>query len=96
LRSSLAQPATSERLRILNGARIKKKQSWELKNDSGDLVIGITNLNAAVAAAVAAFMLGPRHDCGRQALLPHNVPFVLLGTGLLWSGWPSTAPAPVR
>ena len=32
-------------------------------------------------------MLGPRKDYGRQALLPHNVPFVLLGAGLLWFGW---------
>src|SRR4029453_2000520 len=26
-------------------------------------------------------------DYGRQALLPHNVPFVLLGAALLWFGW---------
>ena len=32
-------------------------------------------------------MLGPRKDYGRQAFLPHNVPFVLLGAGLLWFGW---------
>jgi Amt family ammonium transporter len=28
-----------------------------------------------------------RKDYGRQAILPHNVPFVLLGAGLLWFGW---------
>ncbi|HMB92143.1 MAG TPA: hypothetical protein VKP65_14925, partial [Rhodothermales bacterium] len=39
------------------------------------------------AALVAALVLGPRKDYGRQALLPHNVPFVLLGAGLLWFGW---------
>ncbi len=32
-------------------------------------------------------MLGTRKDYGRQALLPHHVPFVLLGAGLLWFGW---------
>jgi len=32
-------------------------------------------------------VLGKRKDHGRQALLPHNVPFVLLGAGLLWFGW---------
>jgi Amt family ammonium transporter len=26
-------------------------------------------------------------DYARQALLPHNVPFTLLGAGLLWFGW---------
>jgi Amt family ammonium transporter len=32
-------------------------------------------------------VLGARKDYGRQAILPHNVPFVLLGAGLLWFGW---------
>jgi Amt family ammonium transporter len=32
-------------------------------------------------------VLGPRKDFARQAFLPHNVPFVLLGAGLLWFGW---------
>ncbi len=39
------------------------------------------------AALVAALVLGPRKDYARQALLPHNVPFTLLGAGLLWFGW---------
>ncbi len=47
----------------------------------------VVHVNAAAAALVAALVLGPRRDYGRQALLPHNVPFVLLGTGLLWFGW---------
>jgi ammonium transporter, Amt family len=32
-------------------------------------------------------MLRPRKDYARQAVLPHNVPFTLLGAGLLWFGW---------
>jgi Amt family ammonium transporter len=36
---------------------------------------------------VAAVVLGPRKDFARQAFLPHNVPFALLGSGLLWFGW---------
>lgn len=47
----------------------------------------VVHINAAAAAVVAALVLGPRKDYGRQALLPHNVPFVLLGAGLLWFGW---------
>ena len=47
----------------------------------------VVHLNAAAAALVATLMLGPRRDYGRQALLPHNVPLVLLGAGLLWVGW---------
>ena len=47
----------------------------------------VVHINAAMAALVAAWMVRPRKDYGRQALLPHNVPFVLLGAGLLWFGW---------
>jgi Amt family ammonium transporter len=47
----------------------------------------VVHVNAAAAAAVAAWMLRPRKDHARQAILPHNVPFTLLGAGLLWFGW---------
>jgi Amt family ammonium transporter len=47
----------------------------------------VVHINAGAAALVAALVLGPRKDYGRQALLPHNVPFTLLGAGLLWFGW---------
>ena len=47
----------------------------------------VVHVNAAAAAAVAAWYLGPRKDHARQAMLPHNVPFTLLGAGLLWFGW---------
>jgi len=47
----------------------------------------VVHINAASAALVAALVLGPRKDYSRQAMLPHNVPFTLLGAGLLWFGW---------
>jgi Amt family ammonium transporter len=47
----------------------------------------VVHVNAGMAALVAAFVLGARKDYGHQALLPHNVPFVLLGAALLWFGW---------
>ncbi len=47
----------------------------------------VVPVNAAAAALVASIVVGPRFDHGRQAMLPHNVPFVLLGAGLLWFGW---------
>ncbi len=47
----------------------------------------VVHVNAGAAAVTAALFLGPRRDYGRRALLPHHVPFVLLGAGLLWFGW---------
>jgi Amt family ammonium transporter len=47
----------------------------------------VVHINAGVSALVAAMVLGSRKDYSRQAILPHNVPFVLLGAGLLWFGW---------
>jgi Amt family ammonium transporter len=47
----------------------------------------VVHVNAAVAALMAVICVGPRRDHKSAALLPHNVPFVLLGAGLLWFGW---------
>ena len=47
----------------------------------------VVHINAGMAALVAAWVVGTRHDYGRQAILPHNVPFVVLGAALLWFGW---------
>jgi Amt family ammonium transporter len=47
----------------------------------------VVHVNAAAAAFVAALVIGKRTDYGSSSILPHNVPFVLLGAGLLWFGW---------
>ena len=47
----------------------------------------VVHVNAAAAALVAALVIGKRTDYGSSSILPHNVPFVLLGAGLLWFGW---------
>jgi Amt family ammonium transporter len=47
----------------------------------------VVHINAATAALVAALVVGKRSDYGSAPMLPHNVPFVLLGAGLLWFGW---------
>jgi ammonium transporter, Amt family len=57
---------------------------WGALDFAGGTVV---HVNAAAAAVVAAVVLGKRSDYGSSALLPHNVPFVLLGAGLLWFGW---------
>ena len=47
----------------------------------------VVHVNAAAAALVAAWVVGRRSDYKQAPILPHNVPFVLLGSGLLWFGW---------
>ena len=47
----------------------------------------VVHVNAGAAALVAATMIRPRKDYARQAILPHNVPYALLGAALLWFGW---------
>ncbi|MCA9779080.1 MAG: ammonium transporter, partial [Candidatus Eremiobacteraeota bacterium] len=42
----------------------------------------VVHINAGIAALVVTLTLGPREEHGRVAMLPHNVPFVLLGTAL--------------
>jgi len=59
-----------------------------LLSDALDFAGGtVVHINAAVAGLVGAIVLGPRREFGRVAFLPHNIPFVLLGAGLLWFGW---------
>jgi ammonium transporter, Amt family len=47
----------------------------------------VVHVNAAVAALAAAIAVGKRKEYPSGALVPHNVPFVLLGAGVLWFGW---------
>ncbi len=47
----------------------------------------VVHINAAAAALVAALLLGKRRGLKTPTVLPHNVPFAILGAGLLWFGW---------
>jgi ammonium transporter, Amt family len=47
----------------------------------------VVHISSGVSAVIAALMIGPRQSFTRQPYAPHNVPFVLLGIGLLWFGW---------
>ena len=44
-------------------------------------------MGSGFSALAAALVVGARKDYGRQALLPHNAVYVLLGAGMLWFGW---------
>jgi Amt family ammonium transporter len=61
---------------------------WLAKMGALDYAGGtVVHVNAGVAALVAAMTVGARRDFKKAGLIPHNVPFVLLGAGLLWFGW---------
>ncbi len=51
---------------------------------AGGLVV---ELASGVAAAVAAVVVGRRRSYPGHIAPPHNVPFILMGAGLLWFGW---------
>ena len=45
------------------------------------------HINAGAAAFALILVLGKRKGFGKEAMRPHNLPFVMLGSGLLWFGW---------
>lgn len=47
----------------------------------------VVHINAGAAALVLCLMLGGRKGWPATAMPPHNLPFTLLGTGILWFGW---------
>jgi ammonium transporter, Amt family len=48
----------------------------------------VVHINAGFAALAVAMVLGPRRGFKeKETMNPNNIPFVVLGTGLLWFGW---------
>jgi len=45
------------------------------------------HINAGAAGLVLALVLGKRRGWPKEPMRPHNLPFVMLGAGLLWFGW---------
>jgi Amt family ammonium transporter len=61
---------------------------WLQANGTLDFAGGVpVEMGSGFSALAAALVVGARKDYGRQALLPHNAVYVLLGAGLLWFGW---------
>jgi Amt family ammonium transporter len=42
---------------------------------------------AGLTALAAALVIGKRHDLSPRESKPNNIPYVILGAGLLWFGW---------
>ena len=47
----------------------------------------VVHISSGVSALVCAMVIGQRKGYGTEYMAPHNLPFTLLGTGLLWFGW---------
>jgi len=47
----------------------------------------VVHINAGIAAIATAIAIGRRKNYTKHVAAPHNLPFVALGTGLLWFGW---------
>jgi Amt family ammonium transporter len=61
---------------------------WLQAGGTLDFAGGVpVEMGSGFSALAAALVVGARKDYGRQALLPHNAIYVLLGAGLLWFGW---------
>src|SRR5688500_9603926 len=61
---------------------------WLISGGTLDFAGGIAvEMASGFSALAAALVVGARKDYGRQALLPHNAVYVLLGASLLWFGW---------
>lgn len=61
---------------------------WLLKLGALDYAGGlVVEIVSGASALALALVLGPRIGFKVDAMRPHNLPFVLLGVGLLWFGW---------
>jgi Amt family ammonium transporter len=61
---------------------------WLIEGGTLDFAGGVpVEMGSGFSALAAALVVGARKDYGRQALLPHNSIYALLGAGLLWFGW---------
>ncbi len=47
----------------------------------------VVHISSGVSALVVAMMIGRRDGFPHSPMMPHNVVFSLIGTGLLWVGW---------
>jgi Amt family ammonium transporter len=47
----------------------------------------VVHINAGIAGLVGCLVIGKRVGYGTAAMPPHNIPFMMIGTSLLWVGW---------
>ena len=61
---------------------------WLFQEGALDFAGGaVVHINAGAAALAVVLVLGKRRGWPREAMPPHNLPYTILGTGILWFGW---------
>src|SRR5512133_793590 len=61
---------------------------WLFKKGALDFAGGtVVHLSSGISALAFLVFLGKRHGYPTERMAPHNLPFTLLGVGLLWFGW---------
>ncbi len=61
---------------------------WLLNLGALDFAGGtVVHISSGVSGLVAALVLGKRKGYGSEAMIPHQLPFTVLGAALLWFGW---------
>ena len=61
---------------------------WLAKIGALDFAGGaVVHISAGVSGLACAMVVGKRRGWRTDYMAPHNLPFILLGAGLLWLGW---------
>ncbi|AGL00524.1 ammonium transporter [Desulfoscipio gibsoniae] len=61
---------------------------WLMELGALDFAGGtVVHISSGISALVAALVLGRRKGYGTERMVPHNIPYVVLGAALLWFGW---------
>ncbi|MDZ5574778.1 ammonium transporter [Enterococcus cecorum] len=47
----------------------------------------VVHISSGISGLVLAYVVGKRREYAQIEYRPHNIPFVVLGAGLLWFGW---------
>jgi Amt family ammonium transporter len=70
------------------GLRLFGKDSAQAGMKALDFAGGtVVHISSGMTALIFAFALGRRKGYPEEAIMPHNLPFTILGAGLLWFGW---------
>ncbi len=67
---------------------------WLFEEGALDFAGGtVVHINAGIAALALVAVLGRRRGWPGETMPPHALPLTLLGTGILWFGWPGWSPS---